>query len=222
MIVILSLIPLIFSTTLPFASTRRLYLDTLLNGEHTGSMDRKLYVISLQEGNQYTIDVDVSASWGMDIVIKISNTPYVLSGDIVDSETYTGDIMNFLASRTGDYFILIRAKSGSGYFDIRVDTGITNPPTAPITKFFGGMYLLVLILPSVIIFLVGMFILLIIRKKKQSEFVGKKITPQTYYQGKKVEKDVLVEKDEVMFCPICGTKIQSLAKFCSNCGNSIN
>jgi hypothetical protein len=178
-------------------------------------------VISLIGGLEYTINVDVEDFWEMDIKIKISPNPYIVAGQMVDSNTYTGDIMNFIPSRSGNYYILIISKSYSGFFDIRVDWGITSPATASITPFFGGIYLLVLILPSSIISLVGMFILLLIRKRQKNSIIKKELYTKTFNQEKKVKKIALEGKGDVKFCPICGNNIQPYAQFCSNCGNSI-
>ena len=179
-------------------------------------------MITLIGGLEYTINVDVLDFWDMDIKIKISPNPYIVAGYSVDSNSFTGDIMNFMPSRSGNYYILIIAKSGSGFFDIRVDWGITSPATALLTPFYGGIYLLVLILPSSIIFLVGMFILLLIRKKQKNQIIRKEIYAKTHYQEEKVEKHALMEQDDVNFCPFCGNRIKRLAQFCANCGHSIN
>ncbi len=220
-VVVLSIIPLIFSTPLPYTFAKSLDLDTPLTDQHTSRSSPRMYVIPLIEGLEYTINVDVDLIWEMDIKIKISPNPYVVAGQMVDSNSNTGDIMNFVPSRSGNYYILIISKLYSGYFDIRVDWGKTNTATAPLTPFFGGIYLLVLILPSSIIFLVGMFILLLLRKKQKDQIIRKEIYAKTHYQEKKVEKDALVEQNEVKFCPFCGIKIQRSAQFCANCGNSI-
>jgi len=63
--------------------------------------------------------------------------------------------MHIMASRTGDHYIQITSKSGSGFFDIRIDDGITNSATGPLREFSGSLYLIVLILPSAIILLIG-------------------------------------------------------------------
>ncbi|MGB5912056.1 MAG: zinc ribbon domain-containing protein [Promethearchaeia archaeon] len=220
-VAVISIIPLIFSTALPYAFAKRLDLNTPLTDQHTSRSSPRTYVIPLIEGLEYTINVDVLDFWYMDIKIKISPNPYIVAGQMVDSNSYTGDIMNFMPSRSGNYYILIIAKSGSGFFDIRVDWGITSPATALLTPFYGGIYLLVLILPSSIIFLVGMFILLLIRKKQKDQIIRKEYYTKTYYQEKQVETDALLGHDEVKFCPICGNKIQRFAQFCANCGNSI-
>ena len=221
-VAVISIIPLIFSLTLPYAFAKRLYLNTPLALQHTSRSSPRTFVIPLIEGLEYTIDVDVDEFYAMDITIKISPNPYIVAGQMVDSISYTGDIMNFMPSRSGNYYILIIGDSySSGFFDIRVDLGITSPATAPLTPFFGGIYLLVLILPSSIIFLVGMFILLLIRKKQKDQIIRKELYAKTPYQEKKVEKEASVGQDEVKFCPFCGTKIQRSAQFCANCGNSI-
>ena len=222
MVAVISIIPLLFSTTLPYVFAKRLELNTPLIDQHTSESSPRTYVITLIGGLEYTINVDVLDFWDMDIKIKISPNPYIVAGYIVDSNSFTGDIMNFMPSRSGNYYILIIAKSGSGFFDIRVDWGITSPPTAPLNPFYGGIYLLVLILPSSIIFLVGMFILLLIRKKQKNQIIQKEIYGKTHYQEEKVEKHALMEQDDVNFCPVCGNRIKRLAQFCANCGHSIN
>ncbi|MFX1269430.1 MAG: hypothetical protein ACFFAK_15835, partial [Promethearchaeota archaeon] len=200
-VAVISIIPLIFSTTLPYAFAKRLDLGITLADQHTSRSSPRTYVITLIGGQEYTIDVDVLDLWYMDIKIKISPNPYIVAGQEVDSNSYTGDIMNFVPSRSGNYYILIIAKSGSGFFDIRVDWGITSPATALLTPFYGGIYLLVLILPSSIIFLLGMFILLLIRKRQKDQIIRKAVYTETHYQEKKGEKDALVGQDEIKFCP---------------------
>ncbi|MFX1329717.1 MAG: zinc ribbon domain-containing protein [Promethearchaeota archaeon] len=222
MVAVISIIPLIFSTTLPYAFAKRLDLNTPLTDQHTSRSSPRTYVITLIGGLEYTINVDVLDFWYMDIKIKISTNPYIVAGQMVDSNSYTGEIVNFMPSRSGNYYILIIGDSySSGFFDIRVDLGTTSPATAPLTPFYGGIYLLVLILPSSIISLVGMFILLLIRKKQKDQIIQKEVYTKIHYQEKEVDADALVRQNEVKFCPICGNKIQRFAQFCANCGNSI-
>lgn len=209
-LIIISLIPLIFSTTLPYVLAKRLSLNNLSSIEHIYSFESKLYVISLQKGNLYTINALSSGSWDMDITIKISDTPYILAGQTVDEISNNGDIMNFVASRTGDHYIQINSKSGSGFFDIRIDNGITNPATGPLRKFSSSLYLLVLILPSVIILLVGIGIPLISRKRSKSILIKKSFTSEARQK----------EKEEGYFCPFCGSKIESFLQICPKCGSS--
>lgn len=209
-LIIISLIPLIFSTTLPYVLAKRLSLNILSSTEHIYGFEPKLYVISLQKGNLYTINALSSGSWDMDITIKISDTPYILAGQTVDEISNNGDIMNFVASRTGDHYIQINSKSGSGYFYIRIDNGITNPATGPLRKFSSSLYLLVLILPSVIILLVGIGISLISRKRSKSILIKKSFTSEVRQK----------EKEEGYFCPFCGSKIESFLQICPKCGSS--
>ncbi|MFX0026924.1 MAG: hypothetical protein ACFE8M_10990 [Candidatus Hermodarchaeota archaeon] len=197
LVAVISLIPLIFSIPLPYTFAKSVDLDTSLTEQHISRSSPRMYVITLIEGLEYTINVDVDLIWEMDIIIKISPNPYIVAGQMVDSNSNAGDIMNFVPSRSGNYYILIISKLYSGFFDIRVDWGITNTATAPLTPFFGGIYLLVLILPSSIIFLVGVFIILLIRKKQKDQLIRKEIYTKTHYQDKKVEKDTLFGQDEL-------------------------
>ena len=208
-LIIISLIPLIFSTTIPYASAERLSLNTLSSTEHIYSFESKLYVISLQEGNQYTINVLCSDFWDMDLTIKISDTPYILAGQIVDSNSNTAEIMNFVASTT-DQYIQINSKSGSGFFDIRIDDGITNPATAPLREFSDPLNLLILILPSIIILLVGIGISLILRNRSKYNLSNKSFPSEARQK----------EKEDGYFCQFCGSKIEPFLQTCPNCGSS--
>lgn len=210
MLIGISLVPLLFTTTLPYISANRLSLNILKNTEHIYSGESILYVASLQEGNQYTINVFMSNFWEADITIKISDTPYVFVGQIVDENSFVGDVMNYDAIRTGDHYIQISSKSGSGYFDIRIDEGITNPSSAPNQDFLDLLYLLVLILPSVFMILIGIGISLYI--KSQSKYTW---TKRSYTNQQKQE-----EKEEEDFCRFCGSKIKLNQQICSNCGSS--
>ena len=210
-LIIISLIPLLFSTIIPYTSARRLSLNVLSSdGHYVNDYESKLYVASFQDGNQYTINVIISDFWDTDISIKISDTPYILVGKMVDANTFTSEIMHFVASRTGDHYIQITSKSGSGFFDIRIDDGITNAATGPLREFSGSLYLLVLILPSAIVLLIGIGISLYQKKESKYKWTKKSSTSEIRQK----------EKEEEYFCPFCGSKIELFQQTCHNCGSS--
>ena len=224
-LIALSLIPLVFSTIIPFASAKRLNLNILSSeGNHVYDHESQLYVSSFQEGNQYTINVFISSFWDTDVLIKISDTPYILAGKMVDTITNTDEIMHFNASRTGDHYIQITSKSGSGFFDIRIDEGITNSATGPLRDFFGSTYLLVLILPSTIILLIGVVISLFLKKqnkkKKDNLYPWRKKSSENLYRKKETNVYRKKEKEEEYFCTFCGSKIEKSQQTCSNCGTT--
>jgi len=214
-IIIICVIPLAFTTTFPLMSPRRLHLDTIQVSEHTRSFEQpKKYNIHLEQGNQYTIIVDVNIFWALDVVLRISESPYMLTGYRVDTVSYTGETMHFTAPHTGDYYIQVFGSSGSGFFDIGVETGITSPATGPNVNFFNGTYLIILILPTALILLVGLVILLIINRRKKSSLIKKPYTVSPY---RKVEK----EEEEVKFCQYCGNQIDSNVARCPHCNTPL-
>ena len=150
----------------------------------------------------------------MDLFIKISDTPYILAGKMVDTITNTDEIMHFNASRTWEHYIQITSKSGSGFFDIRIDEGITNSATGPLRDFFGSTYLLVLILPTIIILLIGIGISLFLKKWSRDDnlYPWRKKSSENIYRKK--------GKEEENFCSFCGSKIEKSQQICSNCGTT--
>lgn len=215
-IVIVSLLPLLFTATIPYALPAKLHLDARKSTEHSLSYGVKLYAITLREGSQYTIDVDIDDFWGMDISLRIGETPYMISGFSVDSRGFTGATMHFTASKTGDYYIQVKVNSGSGFYDIIVESGITDPATEQTGKFFDVSYLLVLILPTIFILIVGLIILKkqpLVRKKRHFVSVYKKVEME--------KKDVSTKKEELMICSYCGSEIQKNLKICPQCNTSL-
>jgi len=215
-LLIVSLIPLLFTATIPYALPTRLHLDTRKSTEHGSNWEVQLYTINLREGSQYTIDVDISDFWGMDISLRIGETPYMIKGFSVDSREYTGATMHFTASTSGDYYIQVKVNSGSGFYDIIVESGTTDPATGTTTDFFDISYLLVLILPSIFILAVGLIILKkrpVLRKKRKFISVYKKVEDK--------KKDVSVKKEELMICSYCGSEINKNLKICPQCNASL-
>ncbi len=211
-----SLVPLLFTATIPYALPTNLYLDARKSTEHSWNFEIKLYKISLREGSQYTIDVDSDSFWGMDISLRIAENPYMINGFSVDSGGYTGATMHFTALQSGVYYIQVKVNSGSGFYDIIVESGTTGSATGTTVDFFDVSYLLVLILPSLFILAVGLIILKkrpLVRKKRQFISVYKKVEME--------KKDVQVKKEELMICSYCGSEINKNLKICPQCNTSI-
>jgi len=213
-IIVISLIPLIFTASIPYALPSRLDLDSLKQSEHSWGFPPKMYVISLQQGQQYTINIIVNSFWEMDVGIKICDMPYAISGQQVDSSSFISEIMHFTAIKTGEYYIQV-SFSGSGFFDIRVDSGITNPSTGSSTEFFDISYLLVLILPTIIIMLIGISILIFKTRKPLSIPKDKPI------ETTKKEKPKVEEPKKKIFCQFCGNEITHSTNVCYNCKTPI-
>ncbi|MCK4380525.1 MAG: hypothetical protein KAW51_05245, partial [Candidatus Lokiarchaeota archaeon] len=141
---------------------------------------------------------------------------YMIKGFSVDSGGHTGATMHFTASKTGDYYIQVKINSGSGFYDLIVESGTTDPATGPTDDFFDVSYLLVLILPSIFILAVGLIILKkrpLLRKKRQFISVYQKVENE--------KKDVSVKKEELMICSYCGSEINKNLKKCPQCNTSL-
>lgn len=222
LIIIVSLIPLLFTTTIPYALNSRLYINSTRISEHTWGIFPNSYVTSLQQGNQYTITVEVSSFWNMNVGIRIGDTPYMISGYIVDSSGYSDEVTNFMATRTGDYYIQVIAE-GSGFFDITIELGITNPPTGASNEFFDVTYLLVLILPCVIIMSIGIFIFILRTKRKKRLLIVPKTTTtiNPYKEENKEEKESVIEIKVKNFCQFCGSEIKESLNVCPHCNSQI-
>ncbi|MFX1567426.1 MAG: hypothetical protein ACFFCV_03560 [Promethearchaeota archaeon] len=213
------LIPLLFTTTIPYALPTSLHLNSRKSTEHAWDYDIRLYTISLVESSHYTIDVDIDVFWGMDIELRIAETPYMISGFSVDSGSTTGETMHYTPSKTGTYFIQVKINSGSGFYDIEVESGTTGSATGSTLEYFDISYLLVLLLPSVFILIVGLLILR--RRAKKPE---KKPTINVYRKQywEKLDKDVEIKKEEMMICEFCGSEIKKSLKKCPHCNASLN
>ncbi len=216
-LVIGCLIPLLFTATIPYALPTRLHLNSRKSTEHSWSFEIKLYLISLEEGSQYTIDVDIDAFWGMDISLRIAETPYMINGFSVDSGSNTGEVMHFTASKTGVYYIQMKVMSGSGFYDIIVESGSTTPATGATLEFFDISYLLVLILPSIFIIIVGLILL-----RRRASMPEKKPIISIYKKWDKPKQEVIVEKEELMICEYCGSEIKKSLKKCPHCNTTLN
>jgi len=216
-LVFCSLIPLLFTTLIPYVLPTKLHLNSLKSNDHSWTGEIKLYVITLEEGSQYTIDVDTDPFWGMDVSLRIGETPYMINGFSVDSGSSSGETMHFTASKTGDYYIQMRTNSGGGFFDISVDSGTVGSATGSNVEFFDVSYLLVLVLPSIFILAVGFIIL-----KKRASMPERKPFISVYKRWNKPEKEDLAEKEEVMICEYCGREIKKSLKTCPHCDTTLN
>jgi len=227
-LIICSLIPLLFTAIIPYAIPARLHMNSTKHNDHSWTGEIKLYVVTLEEGSQYSIIVNTDSFWGMDVSLRIGETPYMINGFSVDSGSSTGENMHFTAYKSGEYYIQMRANSGSGFFDITVESGTIGSATGPNEEFFDFLYLLVLILPTVTIVALG----LLIKKRRSSytESVGTTRTVNIYRRVKKEETDVLVSKDEengiakkddMRICDFCGVEINKFLKECPNCHSSL-
>jgi len=216
-LVICSLIPLLFTATIPYVLPTKLHLNSLKSNDHSWTGEIKLYVITLEAGSQYTIDVDTDPFWGMDVSLRIGETPYMINGFSVDSGSSSGETMHFTALKTGDYYIQMRTNSGGGFFDISVESGTVGSATGSNVGFFDVSYLLVLILPSVFIFAVWFIIL-----KKRASIPERKPIISVYKRWDKPEKEDLVEKEEVMICEFCRKEIKKSLKKCPHCNTTLN
>ena len=210
-IVVCSLIPLLFTSTIPFAAHTRLDPNSINSNEHGWTGDQILYVITLESGSDYTIVV-FSGSWSMDVSIRIGETPYMIYGLSVDSGSTHEERMHFTAPKSGEYFIQIKVNSGSGFFYILVESGTTGSATGSNTEFFDVSYLLVLVLPSVFILAVGLFIL-----KKIATRPEKKPLTNIYKRIKEEETDSFYGNENVRICEFCGVEIDKNLKKCPNC-----
>lgn len=211
-LVISSLLPLLFTATIPFALPTKLHVDSILMSEHNGVNGIKMYVVSLEEESQYTIVIDTDIFWGMETSLRIGESPYMMNGLLVESGSYGGERMYFTASKTGDYYIQVKTISGSGFFDIWVDSGTIGPATGSNREFFNVSYLLVLVLPSVFIFAVGLLIL-----RRRATRPEKQPSINIYRKIKKEEDGVLGGEKDVMICEHCGVEINKHLKKCPNC-----
>ncbi len=215
-LVFCSLIPLLFTATIPYAIPTKLHMNSSINNETGTSGSFVMYVITLEEGSQYTIDVDTSSFWGMHVSIRIAETPHMIVGFSVESGSSSGETMHFTALKTGDYYIQMKINSGGGFFDISVESGTIGSATGVNIEFFDASYLLVLILPSIFIGAVGLLIL-----RRRASVPERKPTINIYKRVKKEEKAVLVKKEEVLICEYCGSEINKYQKKCPNCQTSL-
>jgi len=210
-LVFCSLLPLLFTSTIPFALHTRLHLNSINSNEHGWSGELKLYAITLESESEYTIILN-SGSWSMDVSIRIGETPYMINGLSVDSGSSNGERMHFTTSKSGEYFIQIKVNSGSGFFYILVESGTTGSATGSSVTFFDASYLLVLILPSVFIFVVGLLIM-----RKIAARPERKPLTNIYKRIKKEGNDTLDTNVDAMICEFCGVEINKHLKKCPNC-----
>lgn len=222
LVIIISIIPLLFTTTLPYVLHSRLNVNSMKMGEYANGIFHKQYIVSLQRGNIYTITVTPSSN--MNVAIRRSDSPYMMSGYGVDGNTGGSyETMHFFAARGGEIYIQIVTK-GSGYFNIIISTGVeTDPPTGIVNQFYDGTYLLILILPSVAIILIGIIINKLKVKRKKRIIIVPRITTTTnpYKEEKKEEKESVIEKKVRNFCQFCGSAIKESLKECTNCNCEI-
>lgn len=205
-----SLVPLLFTSIIPYTLPKKLNVDSIAGNQHGWSGELKLYSITLKAGYDYTITVN-SGAWSMDASIKIGETPYMINGLSVDGSSSYEEVMHFSAVKSGDYYIQLNIKSGSGFYYILVESGTTGSATGSNIAFFDVSYLLVLVLPSLFILVVGLLIL-----RKLASMPEKK--PFTTISNR-LEK---VKKENLMICEFCGVEINKNLKKCPNCQAVLN
>ena len=170
----------------------------------------------MEAGSEYTITM-FSGAWNMDVSIRVGETPYMINGVSLDSGSTQGEIMHFTASKSGDYYIQMRVKSGSGFFYFVVQSGITDPATGSNEAFLDVSYLLVLLLPTIFILAVGLTVGILIKKRRAARPERKSFTNiyKREYWKKKASSE---SKGETMICESCGVEINKNLEKCPKCG----
>lgn len=218
-LIICSLIPLLFTSTIPFVAHRRVEVGSSLSNEHGRTGEQILYVVTLDSGSEYTI-IMFSGPWDMDVSIRIGETPYMTNGLSIDSGSTQGETMHFTASKSGDYYIQIKVKSGSGFYYFVVQSGITDPATGSTETFLDVSYLLVLFLPTIFILAGGIAVGILIKKIRAARPERKPFINR-YRRVKSEEKELSIDNKGVMICEHCGVEINKGLKKCPNCQASL-
>ncbi len=213
-LVLCSLVPLLFTSTIPFALPTRIHLNSINSNESFRGGEQRLYSITLESGSEYTITVN-SGPWSIDISIRIGETPYMINGLSVDSSSTHEERMHFTASKSGEYFIQLKVNSGSGFFYILVESG-PGSSTGSNVNFFDVSYLLVLVLPSVFILAMGLLIM-----RKIAARPERKPSINIYRKIEKEDKDLLEINEDVLICEYCGVEIKKKQKKCPNCQTAL-
>jgi len=188
-LVIIPLIPLLLSTTIPYVLGTKLSL----NKQYYVSNSKKMLFVTLERENQYTIFADTGLDWSYlngyyKSSLKISETPYMITGYTVKCDDETGEIiMHFIPSKTGDHYIQIINSEYS--FDIIIFSGKLYLETGRTVEFFDATYLSVLIGPSIILFLVVGFYLTKVGRKQPRE-KKQKAVKEIKYPNSKANDDI--------------------------------
>ena len=74
-LIICSLIPFLFTATIPYVIPTKLHMNSTMQNDHSWTGEIKLYVITMEEGSQYSIIVNTDSFWGMDVSLRIGETP---------------------------------------------------------------------------------------------------------------------------------------------------
>ncbi|MBN1215634.1 MAG: hypothetical protein JXA99_09385 [Candidatus Lokiarchaeota archaeon] len=220
LIIIGSLSPLLFSTWIPYILPERVQLDEIQTYQDSSGLIPKQYIVHMTQGNAYTISADPSGYYySFDVGIKIGDSPYMITGYTVDEAGEDDiEIMNFIATRTGDYYIQIFT-TGFGFFDFIVESGLSASATGPNVEFFDSIYLLVLILPSVIIFVIAVIIYVVIKRQPKISYQITPISPSLnpYRTSSNKESISNLGKKKIKFCEFCGSMLDESSNICPQC-----
>lgn len=205
--------------SLQLSQAAQLALNQKLKNQHTSQFDRPRYYITVPTGNIH-VKVAWDSFWEMDLKLEVFSNQNSTNRLGLSDTGGTSERVDLTIEQAMTIYIEVSAKSGSGFFSIRVfnDAYIARQETKMIT-------IIVAIVVGVLVVISAGFIIY----KRNSRGISRwrhRVSPQNLYQQKQEESFQQTKKEikgrNLVICSNCGNKTPRSNKYCKFCGNELN
>lgn len=207
--------------SLQLSQAAQLALNKKLKNQHASQFDRPRYYIAVPIG-KIRVKIAWDSFWGMDLKLEVfSDLNYTTRLGLSDNAAgYTSERVDLTIEQAMTIYISVSAKSGSGFFSIRVynNAYIARQETKMIS-------IIVAIVVGVLV-VISAGVIIYIRNSEGISRWRARVSPQNPYQQRQEESFQQTKKEikgrNLVICSNCGNKTPRSDKFCKFCGNELN